>query len=190
MIRIFIPWRLMVSSSWMCIIRLPSPSNSTTVLVRARGRHAHGEGDAVADRTELADREELLLRARRHLREEPRAVARGVHELPVGGQRFLERFDHIARVEQPGLDLEHVAVGFRIADARGHRLGAPHRGCARAMPPSAPPRPVVRRRAGGDAPLPAPDAAPADRCRYAASSPCARADRRRLRGRRGSRRPR
>ncbi len=56
MIRMFSLWRLMVSSSWTCIIRLPSPSNSTTVPIRARGRHAHGEGDAVADRAELADR--------------------------------------------------------------------------------------------------------------------------------------
>src|SRR3954468_9753894 len=52
-------------------------------LVGAGRRHAHGERDAVADRAELANSQELLLRARRHLREEPRAVAAGIHHLPV-----------------------------------------------------------------------------------------------------------
>jgi hypothetical protein len=37
-----------------------------------------------------------------------------------------EQFDHIARVEESRLDVEHVAVGFRIVDTRGHGLGAPH----------------------------------------------------------------
>ena len=49
----------------------------------------------------------------------------GVHEFPVRGQRFIECFDHLARVQQFRLDLEHVTVGFCIAHARGHGLGAP-----------------------------------------------------------------
>src|SRR6266853_1597368 len=39
--------------------------------IRARRRDPHGERDAVADRAELADGEELLLWSRRHLREKP-----------------------------------------------------------------------------------------------------------------------
>src|SRR2546429_1536040 len=39
--------------------------------IRARRRDPHGERDAVADRAELADGEELLLWTRRHLRKEP-----------------------------------------------------------------------------------------------------------------------
>ena len=39
--------------------------------IRPRRRDAHGERDAVTDRAELADGEELLLWTRRHLREEP-----------------------------------------------------------------------------------------------------------------------
>src|SRR6266566_3697701 len=39
--------------------------------IRARGGHPYGERDAVADRAELADGEELLLWTRGHLREEP-----------------------------------------------------------------------------------------------------------------------
>jgi hypothetical protein len=54
----------MVSSSCTCIIRLPSPSNSTTVRSGRARRHAHRERDAVADRAELADGEELLLGTR------------------------------------------------------------------------------------------------------------------------------
>ncbi|MGQ0547140.1 MAG: hypothetical protein ACT4P3_17710 [Betaproteobacteria bacterium] len=37
----------------------------------------------------------------------------------------FQRRDHAAGVEQPRLDLEHVAVGLRIADARRHRIAAP-----------------------------------------------------------------
>src|SRR5438552_1083680 len=39
--------------------------------IRTRRRDPHGERDAVADRAELADGEELLLWTRRHLREKP-----------------------------------------------------------------------------------------------------------------------
>src|SRR6266581_3107378 len=39
--------------------------------IRTRRRDPHGERDAVADRAELADGEELLLWTRRHLRKEP-----------------------------------------------------------------------------------------------------------------------
>src|SRR5438552_10463463 len=39
--------------------------------IRARGGYPHGERDAVADRAELANGEELLLWTRGHLREEP-----------------------------------------------------------------------------------------------------------------------
>src|SRR5206468_7202973 len=92
--------------------------------IRARGGHAHGERDAVADRAELADGEELLLWTRRHLREKPGTVAARVHHLPIVRQGFFKRLDHAARVEQPRLDLEHVAVGFRIADARSHRIAS------------------------------------------------------------------
>src|SRR5687767_5798623 len=60
--------------------------------IRARRRHADRERDAVADGAELADRQELLLRARRHLRKEPGAVAARVHHLPVVRQALFERF--------------------------------------------------------------------------------------------------
>src|SRR3990172_9913453 len=86
--------------------------------IRARRRHPHGERDTVADRAELADGEELLLRARGHLRTEPGTVAARVHHLPVVRQSLFQRLDHVARVEQPRLDLEYLAVWFRIADPR------------------------------------------------------------------------
>ena len=93
--------------------------------VGTRGRYAHRERDSIADRAELADGEELLLRPRRHLRKEPRAVAAGIDHLPVARQRLLQRLHHGAWVEQPRLDLEDVAVGLRIANALRHRIASP-----------------------------------------------------------------
>jgi len=66
--------------------------------------------------------------------------------------RFFQRLDHVARVEQPRLDLEHVAVGFRIADARSHRIAFASSGSGSATPPSTPRLPDVRRPQVDDAP--------------------------------------
>src|SRR5882762_851022 len=114
----------MVSSSCTCIIRLPSPWNSTTVP----------SGRAAA--TPMANEMPLPIAPNSRMVRNFSCGREGIcaknHEQwppeftisQSRGKAFL-RLDHVARVEQPRLDLECVAVGLRIADARSHRIASP-----------------------------------------------------------------
>src|SRR5204863_2714238 len=72
----------------------------------ARSRNSERIRQAVADRAELADRRVALRRPATHLGVEIGLMAPAHDDVPVPGNDRVDGLDHLAWIEQPGLDVE------------------------------------------------------------------------------------
>ena len=90
-ISIWMPWRRIVSSSWMCISRLPSPSISMHLAVAARRGDADCRRQARADGAEIVDDVILVGRPAPHVGHgDAEVVPAADHDVPVLGDRLVE----------------------------------------------------------------------------------------------------